>query len=48
MYILGDVFDREVFEDRNRGGVCALGRCHDVALWDGQVIGAYRSVDGRT
>lgn len=41
VYILGDVFDGEVLEDGNRGGICALGRCHYVQR-DGQVVGAYR------
>jgi len=38
VYILGDVFDSEVLEDGNRGGICALGRCHYVQR-DGQVVG---------
>jgi hypothetical protein len=41
VYILGDVFDGEVLEDGNRGGICALGRCHYVQR-DGQVVGTYR------
>jgi hypothetical protein len=30
MHILCDVFNGKVFKDRNRGGVGALGRCHNV------------------